>query len=600
MERRAVACASGGAALLFAGFGYARYATFHNRTFDLAFYTRMAWGLVRGELWDPVVGGHVLGLHVSPVLAPIGLLGAIVGTAPALIVAQALALALAAFPLARMGARKLGPGGAVVGALLLLLHPNLGHVATYEVHPGTLAVLPLAFLVDALDRGDGRGLRLAALGALLCREDLALLTGVAGLVHAFGGPRSGGATPSTEGAERRRDGLVVALGSFAYLGLYFGLVHPWLKPPSGSMEAHFGRWGGSASSVALAWLTHPGAVLEHLGAPERLRYLPWVTGSLLFLPLLSPRFLLLAAPVLGVSLLSDFPTTTRIESHYLTAALPALVGGALDVAGALAARGRLGARPLALALLTASGVASWAFGALPPARGFDSAAFTPGPSQAALERLVGRIPSGASVQAPDPLLPHLAERRRVHRGPPPERGTAYVVLDLGHRDRYAHREDLLRTTEEPGARAWLAREDHHVVDRAGPYLLLAQGPVPHGARIASYRSRSIAAPGGQRLAGCLSLVGARRSPVGVRLELEARGPCPSDLAIRIGAAPRPRRVELLFDGVLSPAHLRRGDRLFSDVALEGAPGAIYVGALRSSGARPEPSDPRFVRVELTR
>ena len=40
------------AAFLFA-LAFARLATFHHRTFDLAFYTRMAWGLARGDLWDP-------------------------------------------------------------------------------------------------------------------------------------------------------------------------------------------------------------------------------------------------------------------------------------------------------------------------------------------------------------------------------------------------------------------------------------------------------------------------------------------------------------------------------------------------------------------
>ncbi|MDH5493690.1 MAG: hypothetical protein OEY14_17180, partial [Myxococcales bacterium] len=33
---------------LFAWLGLSRFHAFHNETFDLAFYTRMAWGMARG------------------------------------------------------------------------------------------------------------------------------------------------------------------------------------------------------------------------------------------------------------------------------------------------------------------------------------------------------------------------------------------------------------------------------------------------------------------------------------------------------------------------------------------------------------------------
>ena len=48
--------------LLFSTLGLARYGTFHNETFDLAFYTRIAWGLSRFEFWEPMVNAHVYGL----------------------------------------------------------------------------------------------------------------------------------------------------------------------------------------------------------------------------------------------------------------------------------------------------------------------------------------------------------------------------------------------------------------------------------------------------------------------------------------------------------------------------------------------------------
>ncbi len=89
----------------------------------------------------------------------------------------------------------------------------------------------------------------------------------------------------------------------------------------------------------------------------------------------------------------------------------------------------------------------------------------------------------------------------------------------------------------------------------------------------------------------------------VRLHFVVHGPCPTDLALRVGAHQRPRRVELLFGGAVSPALLRAGDHVFTDVAdllpAGAAPGTqVYVGALRSSGARPEPGDPITLPVSL--
>ncbi len=126
-------------------------------------------------------GAHVLGLHASPVLVPLGWLGMLVGTVPVLLLALTLSAGLAAQRLAQMGARTLGPWGALAG-LAFALHPNLSHVLSYEFHPGTLALGPLVWTLDALDRRDARGLLWATVAVLLCREDLAAITALTGVV----------------------------------------------------------------------------------------------------------------------------------------------------------------------------------------------------------------------------------------------------------------------------------------------------------------------------------------------------------------------------------------------------------------------------------
>lgn len=579
---------------LYAWLGLARYHTLHNETFDLAMYARMAWGLVHGQWWDPLVGAHFFGLHLAPVLAPLGLLGTLLGTVPVLLVAQAMALAAAAWPLARIGARRFGPLGATAGAAAWLLHPNIGHVAGYEMHPGTLAVLPLAWAMDCIDRQDARGLAWATVGVLLCREDLGLITAL-----------MAGSVIASHRGKRAVPGAWVALGaSLGVVCLFFFVLHPFFAPPEGSLEAHFGPWGDGLAHVLLTWITEPGRVVAHLLAPERLAYVGAVLGSFALLPLLAPRWLLFTLPVFAINLMSHFPAAIEIREHYLTPALPVLVAAALQGAHRLSQGVPAVARRAlpATLLLTVAG-AHQLVGGTPLSVRFDGAPFRVDGGTHAAARVLAAIPEAASVQAPPPLLPHLAEREVVQRAPPPERVTDYVVLDLWHRERYWGQETLLRTAQEPHARNWLARDDHAAIVWAPPYVLLERGSSPEEGVGRRYIVGRADPDAGVPLTTCLSVLAAEHlGGDRVALDLVARDPCWRDMALRVGVRPRPTRAELPFDGILSPEHLRRGHRVRSEHRIPGAARAqvVHVGAVRSSGCKPVHGDPYSVAVALDR
>lgn len=608
--RRALAGLGLGAGLLFFALSYLRYATFHNRTFDLAFYARMSWGEAHLDSWQPIVSASFWGLHLVWFLEVLGFVGELVGHVRFLLLLQAAALAASIVPLARIGARHLtGALGALPAAVLpglwLLLHPNTGHVAAEDFHPGTVAVLPLAWLVEALDRKNARGVALFSLLVLSCREDLGLVTALAAGLLAW---RSSG--------RDRRIAVGTAVGSLVYVAFFALVLLPRFGPETGSLALHFGHVGGGAAgagsgspaSVVAHLVTHPEGLLRHFAAPERLAYLPTVLAPLALLPLLAPELCLVAAPVLGVALLSSFPTATHLDSHYLTPALPMLVAAACVGLGRLVHRVPALGTPRALAALAAPlALAHLVAGATPLAGGFDRRAYRPDANTAIAERIVALVGEDASVQAPDPLLAHFAARRDLRRPPPPETLAAFVVLDVRHRRRLRHDEDLLRTDEEPIVRAWLARDDHALVAMGGDYALLERGRDPReGIGFDAVRANDGRPDAGRALTACLRLVGARGDGDGVTLDLLAMGPCPSDLALRIGVGHRPRRVDLLVDGTLSPAHLRAGDRITSHHPLTERERAavdamgLRVGALRESGAPPEPGDPPALDVPLDR
>jgi uncharacterized membrane protein len=564
----------------------ARFHNVHQRTFDLGFYGRLAWGLAVFDGWDPIQHAHVLGLHVSPILIPLGWLGRLFGTIPVLLTAQVAAVAGAALVLGRLAARRLGPIGHLVGPIAFLAYPNLSHVTTYEFHPGTLAVLPLAWAMERLDAGDPRGVARAAIGLLLCREDLALVVLMLALV--LGWPHRPWKSGARDPAEWRR-ALHLAVGALAYLALFVFVLHPIFAPTDGPFQAHFGHLGATPDEAMANLLGDPLRAFAHVDR-DKLTWLPRVLAPLAFLPLLAPRLASPALPVLAIAFFSAFPTTVELYSHYLTLAIPSLVAAAIVGAAKVGAWLPERMNPLPTFALAAATMIGWALvGQSPTAK-----AFRPDRETVARRIILGSIPDGASVQAPGPFLPHLVERRRLHHGWKNDDGADFVVLDLWHRERYGGREVLLRTSEEPIMRGWLAKSDMAVVAHADRFVLLERGMDPRDRRsiVSDYLVETDAPLEGQRLTGCLRVVGAhRQSEPRVSIEMHAEGPCPADLALRIDG-----RVDLLFDGLLSPAHLRAGDRLRSEHRFTGE--VLRLSMLRSSGARPQPDDPAEVFVTV--
>ncbi len=568
---------------LLTSLAWARFSAVHQRTFDLALYARIAWGVARGDLWSPVLNTHALGSHLSFVLTPLGLLGRVFGTVPVLLFAQAASVALCVWPLARIGARRAGQRGVWLGAVAWLLYPNLGHVSAYEFHPGTLAVLPLCWAFDALDRAHFKQLCLCALAMLFCREDLAINTVMLGVAHF--------------GLHRDRKAFALIGVSLAYLAISMRLVIAY-APPVGSMDLHFGAWGGSPLGVFRALWDEPERVLAHFRAPQRLWYLVRVLAPLSFFSLRAPWLLCVAAPTLLLNLISVFPTSQMQYSHYLTAAVPSIVVS--GVVGLASTRATFVHGMAVVAL----GIGTVAFGGLPWSRDFPLSSFQVDAQTRAARRVLPLIPAGASVQAPDALLPHLAERPMLRRGPPPNAGTDYVVADVSHRTKFLHQESLLRTLEEPFVQRLLSREQYVLLAYAPPYALLQRGQAAReGAIFKRYVVKVLDDQGADRkLSDCLSLVSVELDTAAVTLRFRAHAACPVDLALRLGSTKTPTRVDLLCDGAISPGLFQTGDLVRSVHELDAgmrtsiARNGLWLGLLRTSGAPPEPGYPIAVRV----
>jgi uncharacterized membrane protein len=585
-----------GFAVAAASLGLRRYYAFHNETFDLALYARMAWGILHGSPWDPVVGAPIVGIHLAFVLIPLALLGEVFGHAETLLVAQACFGMLAAIPLARLAAARLGNAGAAVTAAAWVLYPNLWHVLSGEFHPGTCAALPLAWAVESGLRRAPREFLWSALLAVACREDLALVT------FALAFLLRGDARARTEApAFGHAAGRVMAISAVYFL-LFALVLVPVFGPKTGSADLHFGKWGGSLGGIVLSVFTQPAALLAHVFAPERLLYLGKLLAPLAFLPLLAPRVALAALPVLAINLLSEWPTAIALDEHYQTVLLPVLFGAA--VLGAERVARSVPAQLVLAAMLLSAAVAHALIGGTPLSRDWDPAPFARDARTEAAERAVAHIPEGRSVQAPYALMPHLAEREFVRKPPPPDMNTDFVILDGRHREAFRGDEDLIRTEEEPVLRDWLAKPSYGLVAREGPFYVLRRGVRTRDTVGGAFLRGRAFPDDATRIAACLGVRSAAVRDGKLVLSLVAKDACPSDLAVRLGCAWDPERVDLLFDGLLSPVLLERGDLLESthDLSTEeracAFAGRMRIGTLRSSGARPDHEDPISVPLAV--
>ncbi|HEX6240709.1 MAG TPA: DUF2079 domain-containing protein [Polyangiales bacterium] len=577
------------------GFAAARFQSVHQRTFDLALYARIAWGIAHGDLTTRVLATTPLGTHLSLVLAPLGLAGRALsalglgGSAPTvhvLLVAQAACAALCVFPLARIGARHLGRRGALLAVLGWLLYPNVFHVATYEFHPGTLALLPICWAFDALERGHVRHLSLCCAGMLACREDFGAMAIVfALLAHVRLG---------------RPHARTLALACLGYSAAAIWLV---LRnaPVGGSLDLHFGVWGGSPLGVVRTLFEDPGRVIAHFRAPARLHYLPRLLAVVSFFPLRAAWLLWPAAPVLALNLLSEFPTACAQYSHYLTPAVPALVVAGVVGTSAIQQRAFRVLWVLTLVL------SHFALGGSPLSHDFDARAFQADDASDSARAVLAQIRPSHSAQAPDPLLPHLAERTTLRRAPPPDPTIDMVVLDVSHRSRFARREDLLRTSEEPVIQAFSARGTHGLRVYAPPYALFERGLPPRSAPAAAacfvVDADRVAAQG-VPLTRCLSALDATLQGERVTFRVRVHASCRADLALRFGPKHAPWRVELPCDGRISPAHWRAGDVLRSSHLLQpkelaaARAGELWLGALRADGKAVEEGDPLAIPLPV--
>jgi uncharacterized membrane protein len=394
---------------------------------DLGQTQQLLWSVSTGRGWASSFeyGHNFLGLHMEPVLLAVAAVERFWPNPTVPLVFAAIGLAAtapAAFLMLRalIGARPAAGWLALALAAPIPFWAATQEAARDQFHPENLA-LALAMLAAWAGLREKRVLFWALVVAILaCKEDQTYTAFVVGfLVWRVG-------TPGMKQHGRR-----VMTFAVAWLLISVALI---------SVLSN----GAETPGLAYYWwvaLPGPNYFVLAITRPDAWLMLAGLLISLLGLPLLAPRWLLLVLPPLAANLLSSHDPQQRLQQHYVLIIMFPLI-----VAAGIGARRLLEDRslptwlpaPALMALAVPAILVGFLAGRLPPALGAEQWLYGQPPAADRLLAATRVIPSGAPVFADDGAAVWLTDRTWIaiwYDQPTPDR---YVVID---RLAYAHRGD---------------------------------------------------------------------------------------------------------------------------------------------------------------
>jgi uncharacterized membrane protein len=381
-----------------------RFDAFHQPGFDLGIFDQGVWLLSRFK--DPfvsIMGLNLFGDHASYILLAFVPLYWIWPAPQLLLLAQTLALAVAAIPVFLLARRVLHNSWiALLPALAFLLNPALGWVNVENFHPDSFEVPLVLFALYFMTVHRWRAYMAMVVLALLVKEDVALLVVPLGLYVAF--------------RHDRRVGLTTAdIGVAWFIATVFFLGPLLSGTTAGTLDAFRVPFGGWRGLISMA-IREPWEVIAHMLTAEKVKYLIQLLAPLVFLPVMTAGSLIVV-PSIAFNLLSTFSYQTNLRYHYTSLIIPVFAWTALLCLQRVKHSGTR--RAVVVAMLVATLLSAYAWGSADwsrdPAFHYDPKH----PQTKAVEEAIALVPDDAVVSARSRMATHLAHREQVYEFPTP-------------------------------------------------------------------------------------------------------------------------------------------------------------------------------------
>ncbi|WSS24347.1 DUF2079 domain-containing protein [Streptomyces sp. NBC_01190] len=416
-------------------------------------------------------GFNVLGDHFSPVIALIAPFYRLFPTSVTLLVAQALLFGISVVPVARAAGRGLGRAAGLLLGTAYGLSWGIQNAVDFDFHEVAFAMPLLGFSLEAVLRRRWAAAMWWALPLVLVKEDLGASVALIGLVvwlraRPAGDRENEGGTreKESEGRAGRTRRYAIRLAVFGVAASLWEIdrLIPAFHGPGYDMLTH---------------INGEGSVTGHIPVDTAIRTLLWILLPTSGLLALRSPLLLVALPTIGWRFLSHYPENWGTGWHYSAVLMPVVFLALVDAAGAVAAGGpgdgklRRWARGYAGGMPLAAAAAAVALSTQLPLAGLThTAAYTVDARTRAAERLLARIPDGATVEANVGPISSLVSRTNVYwlggtKGVTPR----YLALqgDVGENGEVRWPGDPVEYARElhPGAR-------YGLLGKAGGYVVL--------------------------------------------------------------------------------------------------------------------------------
>ncbi|TQV65353.1 MAG: DUF2079 domain-containing protein [Halothiobacillaceae bacterium] len=401
---------------------------------DLGVYDQAIWGILHGapflntatDFAQPI---SRLAIHFDPILALFAPFYAIYPAAEWLILAQALAISITAWPLYLLGIRVMrSESAALLWALVYLFNPFVISAAAWDFQTVSLAAPLMALAMLAIESRNARLLLASCFMLLMIREHYGIALVGFGVLWWL---RQRTLRPALLAAGMGLGGFVLVLGVIMTALSPTG-GHVMMSQELGQLS-RYGWLGNSLPEVLTTLLLHPVDVMRtvclEMGGAD---YLLLLLGPLLFMPLVGVEMLLPALADLAVNLLSHNRMPRSIFAYHSIAIIPLLMAAGMLGAARIARLSRY--LSLGIGVLVLGSSLPMTYMALPMA--LPGAAniwhplerpLWPDPSLAEIRTL---LPPDASVSAQAHVAPHFMHRSSIRAFPHGVGEADCVVLRL--------------------------------------------------------------------------------------------------------------------------------------------------------------------------
>jgi uncharacterized membrane protein len=432
--------------------------------FDLALYEQQIWNTANGRWFETSVfsfTNNALGVDLQLIEAPLAAAYALVPSIYTLLFLQSAALALGALPVYLMAREKLGSGLAGAGlGLVYLLYPVVVNTNLYELRLRSFAVAPLLFALYFLETRRLRWFYLALLLALLCRTDIGLTVAMVGIYALW----------------RRRSWawsiVPIAVGLlWVVLGVF--VIVPRLSSGAPYLfTSIYYNLGATPAEIVTTLVTRPLYVVQQVVTPGKIEYLNGLLAPVAFLALLNPPALLMAAPTLGLNLLSPSRLHWDLTHGYSIIVVPFVFYATVMAIAWVRARGAKGFWGTGAGLGIPVGAAIVAALVVNLAWGNATTrwiARKPSPRVALVREIAAQIPADAPLATSSLVAPVLPPRRALYYFPGNQ---SYGASNLGLAE-YLLADRIGANEEATRALAEIRRDPRWqvVVEREGLILL---------------------------------------------------------------------------------------------------------------------------------